>query len=765
MFLNIDLFGDGDSVHDNKIVAKPSSFSIKNGIFDEAFLSSDVTRYNSDSYDWDSDVLIFATFDSKTLEGGNIGTLANKLQSVQIRRREAGAKNWTILTAYPIPDTDHLNFSFADYFARGRNTKYEYSVNYILRDGTELPYISASVVSNFCGAVISDATKSYHVFLDPSITSTTRNRQANVVTTLNSRYPYVFFGSNSNYDSGNFSGTIIKNEDGDYWDFDGSYKYREEMKDWLTNGEPKILKIEDGREWMISVNGNVDEDSSEHRDKVKLSFDFVQIGDHNSSDDLASNGLTTYNDMEYSTYYSVTENLISTNNSSHIISVKQGDSYSAKLAAFEGYVLNSVSVSMNGISITASAYNESTHEITIPTITGDIIISAVSVKLKIDKIALNYSNLILSKNDKRRLTLVYSPTDAKIGDITWKSSNPDVVIVANGMVQGLKAGSSVVTASVDGLEVSCNVNIISLADTAGVSLSIFKEGAAIHIRENSSPTYYIVAKHNYEKDLNGEGRTLIIRKTEYVQMKWNASGTNAYSGSDIDKELTSTLLNSYDTSIVNVLNDYPTKIPYTPSNGSSNVSTLTRTVFLPSATEYGPQSAEHNIEGATLPTAMQLLSSGCTGNKALMTRTPAVYNSSNKKDSVIVVYYNASENSFESRTEKCTDYADPDNNAIFVAHPALTLPESIKIIIDNPIKASSVSLSKTSAVIHIGEELNLNASYLPLDATYPLINYCSDNPFVASVSSGVVKGIAVGYTTITVYVDSTYATCDVRVVE
>ena len=128
------------------------------------------------------------------------------------------------------------------------------------------------------------------------------------------------------------------------------------MKDWLTNGEAKIIKMEDGREWLVSVDGNVEEDESEHIDKVGISFDFVQIGDYNNTDDLSANGLTAYNDMDYATYYSITLNLESATSSSRIISVKQGESYTTKIEAYEGYVIDSVSISMNGVSITDSVY-------------------------------------------------------------------------------------------------------------------------------------------------------------------------------------------------------------------------------------------------------------------------------------------------------------------------------------------------------------------------------------------------------------------------
>lgn len=679
---------------------------------------------------------------------------------MQLRRREVGKKDWTALTAYPIYDTDHLNFSFVDYFARGRNTRYEYSVNYILKDGTELPYISASVVSEFCGAVISDSEKSYHIFLDPSITSTTRNRQSSIITTLNSKYPYVFFGSNSNYDSATFSGTVIRNEEGDYWDFDGSYRYREEMKDWLTNGEPKILKMEDGREWLMSVNGNIEEDCSEHIDKVKISFDFVQIGDYDNSDDLSSNGLIIYNDMDYSTYYSVSLNLVSTNSSSRIVSVKQGDSYTTKISAFEGYILDSVSISMNGIDITSSSYNENTGIVFIQNVTNNIIISVVSAKIKVDKIALNYSKLLISKNDKKKLVLVYSPSNAKVGDITWRSSDPENVVVSNGTIQGLKSGSAVITASLDGFEASCSVNVISLADSAGLPLSAFREGAAIHMRENSSATYYIVSKHNYESELNGEGRTLLVRKAEYAQTNWGTS-TNSYNGSKVDELLLGTFKDSLDSNIAKVLDDYPTTIRYTPGNMENGVTTISKPVFLLSSTEYGPNSNVHNVEGTMIPVAKQLLSNGCVGNKALLTRTPAI----NKNDYSVIDYFNAEKNTFESKAVKCTDTTDPDTGAAIVIHPALTLPQDIKIIIDNPIKASSVAISKASIVIHVGEEYKLVVTYLPFDVTYPLINYGSANPFIATVSDGTITGVSVGTTSILVSVDNVSMVCEVRVVE
>ena len=70
-----------------------------------------------------------------------------------------------------------------------------------------------------------------------------------------------------------------------------SIDYRETFINWLTNKKPKALKMYDGRAWLMNVNGNVSYSDDEHPDKVEISFDFVETGDLNSSDDMKNAGL------------------------------------------------------------------------------------------------------------------------------------------------------------------------------------------------------------------------------------------------------------------------------------------------------------------------------------------------------------------------------------------------------------------------------------------------------------------------------------------
>ena len=154
-------------------------------------------------------------------------------------------------------------------------------------DDIEQVSASTKVVSEFEGAWLMDKDTSYYVGLEPKVTGVTRNQEAAVETTLGSKYPIVFYGSEANYYNGNFSGVIIKWEQAtDMFDFDGSVDYRETFINWLTNKKPKVLKMYDGRAWLINVNGNISYSDDEHPDKVERSFDFIETGDLNSSDDM-----------------------------------------------------------------------------------------------------------------------------------------------------------------------------------------------------------------------------------------------------------------------------------------------------------------------------------------------------------------------------------------------------------------------------------------------------------------------------------------------
>lgn len=147
-----------------------------------------------------------------------------------------------------------------------------------------------------------------------------------------------------------------------------------------------------------------------------------------------------------------------------------------------------------------------------------------------------------------------------------------------------------------------------------LSLGSLAEGSIVYIQESGNPIEFYVAKHNYEETLNGVGRTLLVRKDCYTQRVWHDSkNTNVYASSSIDSWLNSSYKSTLDSSVQNAMST--TTFYYAPGNNNDNVTTLSRSVFLLSATEVKAISpTAFNIEGSALSIYSTLLKAKYNGS-------------------------------------------------------------------------------------------------------------------------------------------------------
>lgn len=152
----------------------------------------------------------------------------------------------------------------------------------------------------------------------------------------------------------------------------------------------------------------------------------------------------------------------------------------------------------------------------------------------------------------------------------------------------------------------------SMVGPSVIPLSDYAEGDIIKLDEGGSPVEFYVSKHDYEPDLNGAGRTLMVRKDCYDNRVWNSGGVNAYAGSDLDTWFNGTYKNLLDPAIQTAIGT--TKFYYTPGNGNNTVGTLERAVFALSATELGKSASWLNVEGSDLPIASTLKIAYLNGN-------------------------------------------------------------------------------------------------------------------------------------------------------
>lgn len=196
---------------------------------------------------------------------------------------------------------------------------------------------------------------------------------------------------------------------------------------------------------------------------------------------------------------------------------------------------------------------------------------------------------------------------------------------------------------------------------SGTALSTFAEGSIIKINESGSPVEFYVAKQDYEAGLNGAGRTLMVRKDVYDTRKWGSSNINTYADNVIDTWLNGDYKNLLSTAVQTAIGT--TKFYYTPGNYDWDVQSLTRAVFLLSATEIGYGDTYGNIEGTELPIANTLKIAYRNGTAEIQwTRSPVT----DQGDSVIV-----------SSSGGAISYYSP--TATLGSRPCFTLPSTTKI--------------------------------------------------------------------------------------
>lgn len=154
---------------------------------------------------------------------------------------------------------------------------------------------------------------------------------------------------------------------------------------------------------------------------------------------------------------------------------------------------------------------------------------------------------------------------------------------------------------------------------SGLRLGDMPLETLISVNEGGSPALFIVAKHDYEPELNGKGRVLFVRKNSPEDRRWNSKNISTYANSEIDAYLNGDYKNNLDAEIKTAIGT--TKFKYSPGNRDDTVGDLERSVFLLSLTEVGENETTANAEGSKIPISVSsVLQYGTTGG--IWTRSP-----------------------------------------------------------------------------------------------------------------------------------------------
>lgn len=282
----------GDYIATN--VTNISSVTLLDAVYDELYLTKNANyAYTADiQQTWDFDTILHALFDGN-LHAGNVDFTVDQVSKIRIKRRKMNSYEWITLFEVPIQSIEDFNFERIDRYARS-NQEYEYALVPVLGDA-EGNLNTNSITSSFEGIYLMEKELGYGSRLEVT-TTVQKNRPSAVVNTLGRKMPYVVTNGLNNYYSGQVS-TIFVDQDAQTCDLDieHGWIYRDSILDFLCDGNPKILKHEDGRMWMVQITGTPSESESPHPDFPTTSFEWVEIGSAESSTMLYSNNFIDVN--------------------------------------------------------------------------------------------------------------------------------------------------------------------------------------------------------------------------------------------------------------------------------------------------------------------------------------------------------------------------------------------------------------------------------------------------------------------------------------
>lgn len=270
-----------------------SSIVIENGIYDDLFVDMNTDlEYSTTIPKWDYTTVMYARFRNNLLAGNVDFTLAT-ISELILKKREYGSYNWTTIFSKTIKSEEDLDFFYNDIVVAS-NTRYQYAAVPVL-GGAEGEYQVTNVDVSFDGCFIIDPTNGYKLIANLTRSSLSRNNPANIIEPINSKYPYVNYYSQSQYDSFTISGLFAPfNPNTCEFDSQNGWKYRKKVRDFLTNRRSKIVKLYDGQIYMASVVDAIQESIDGHPENVNMTINFVEVGDVNNGSDLYYHGFTDF---------------------------------------------------------------------------------------------------------------------------------------------------------------------------------------------------------------------------------------------------------------------------------------------------------------------------------------------------------------------------------------------------------------------------------------------------------------------------------------
>ena len=266
---------------------------IENGVFDELYLDSNTSlQNNADIPEWGYSTILHANFKNNIL-AGNVDFTLDSVSALIVKKRKQGTYKWIPLYERAITSAEDFNFILNDPVVASM-TSYEFAAIPVI-NGAEGTYQITTVDVEFDGAFIIDPTNGYQVILNLSRQSLNRNNPSTVLEPVNSKYAYVNYYSQLQYDKFSISGLFAPlNRQTCEFEIENAWQYRKNIREFLTNRRTKVVKFYDGEMYLAAVVDQISESIDSHPDNVNTTVNFVEVGDPDNNSDLYYHGFSNY---------------------------------------------------------------------------------------------------------------------------------------------------------------------------------------------------------------------------------------------------------------------------------------------------------------------------------------------------------------------------------------------------------------------------------------------------------------------------------------
>ncbi|MBR6168482.1 Ig domain-containing protein [Candidatus Saccharibacteria bacterium] len=325
-------------------------------------------------------------------------------------------------------------------------------------------------------------------------------------------------------------------------------------------------------------------------------------------------------------------------------------------------------------------------------LTANIIVKSTSVKL-------NKTSLSVLTGKTTSLTATVAPSSTTNKAVTWKSSNTNVATVsASGVVKGVGNGKATITVKTNdtGKTTTATVTVT----TAVTSVKLSKTSTTINTGKTEKLEAIVSPKAASNKAVT-----------------WKSSNTSVAT-------VTST-------GTITAKGVGTATITATTNDGGKSAS-ATVTVVKPTVSVTGIEVSK---------TSVSLL----IGATEKITATVRPSNVTNK-----AVTWTSNNTSVATVTGEGTIVAEGVGTATITATTNDGGKKATVSVTVSPIRVQSITLSKNSATLEVGETSKISATVLPSNATNKAVTWTSNNTSVATVTStGTITAKGVGTATIT----------------